>query len=185
MWPKVFKLVIISLLCVQTGGPNRYPGPSRMHVPMSTTLLNVIVDEQLVYIEAKGRFFRGSTHCWVVLAAGEDIYAGSPDICLINPLSRVQIQLPPRYKFPDVQSYSVDKVEEEYHLVGGDSFFENLLPSNYIHLDLLHKLITSYVPSNVDCVVVAIIGEYGQVARCMCNCKNWRPIARVRCKRFV
>lgn len=31
--------------------------------------------------------------CWL-LESGEDIYAGSPDICLINPLTRVQIQLP-------------------------------------------------------------------------------------------
>lgn len=102
--------------------------------------------------------------------------AGSPDICLINLLSRVQIQLPPRYTFPDVQSYSANRVEEEYHLVGGGGFFENLIPSNYVHLNLLHKVITSFVPSSEDCVVVAIYGEVGRVAWCTQNCKNWKSL---------
>ncbi|KAM7500816.1 hypothetical protein LguiA_025230 [Lonicera macranthoides] len=125
--------------------------------------------------EVIGRFYKGSSNGWVVMGAGEgSIYAKSPDIYVIDPLRRVQIQLPPRNTFPDVEGYCADRSGEEYSLLteGGIYFFD----ANHVHLNLLEKVITSSIPSSDDCVAVAIYGELGTVAWCTRNHEKWTPL---------
>lgn len=48
--------------------------------------------------EAQGKLFKGCSHGWLA-TMGDDMPIGSnsPDIYLTNPLTKAQIQLPPRY----------------------------------------------------------------------------------------
>ncbi|KAE9450232.1 hypothetical protein C3L33_17858, partial [Rhododendron williamsianum] len=59
---------------------------------------------------ATWKLFKGSSHGWVVTLGD------SPSLCLINPLTRAQLKLPPRSSFPDVVKYRSDKINNEYAL---------------------------------------------------------------------
>ncbi|KAM7523744.1 hypothetical protein LguiA_013646 [Lonicera macranthoides] len=94
--------------------------------------------------KAQGKLFRGSSHGWVVTI--EDITSKSlVGMYLINPLTRAQVQLPPRSTFPDVKDYHPNKVGEEYVL-----FYENVEPygTDQVHLiHLTHKVDLSVLNS--------------------------------------
>ena len=58
--------------------------------------------------ELRGKLLRGSSHGWVLMVDG------SPELNLINPLTRAQIQLPPIDTFPNVLEYRPNVPGEEY-----------------------------------------------------------------------
>ncbi|KAM7523750.1 hypothetical protein LguiA_013652 [Lonicera macranthoides] len=133
--------------------------------------------------EAQGILFIGSSHGWVLTIQDLDINNRALDICLINPLTRAVIQLPPRLAFPDVVEYCVDNVGEEYAMVSDSNDAEGMRDGIHVHfisqihlLCLIGKIILSSPPSYDDCVVVAIYGEKPRLAYCKCNDKKWMPL---------
>ncbi|KAM7524118.1 hypothetical protein LguiA_014020 [Lonicera macranthoides] len=168
----------------------------------SLALFNLIEQKfDPIYVpELQGKLFRGSSHGWVAVHeevpegsvrivydsdnSDEDIPdedvpglvfpASSPDIFLVNPLTGVQIRLPPRCTFPDVREYLADRVGQEYTLIVSDYY--DPIGSNFVHHNLMDKIVLSSSPVREDCVVVAIYGQLGTLAWCKCNDKNWTPI---------
>ncbi|KAM7529499.1 hypothetical protein LguiB_032909 [Lonicera macranthoides] len=132
--------------------------------------------EKKVYLldlpEDQGKLYKGSSNGWV--ATVEDISTCSPAIYLMNPLTRSGIKLPPRTKFPDVQSYDPDKLDNEYALLVNCHGCKTLLHgATIVNRNLMDKIVLSLTPSRDDCVVVSIYGSYGRLAYCKCNDEKW------------
>ncbi|KAM7524027.1 hypothetical protein LguiA_013929 [Lonicera macranthoides] len=134
--------------------------------------------------EAQGKLYKGCSYGWLAtigdnMPIGRCISSNSPDIHLINPLTRAQIQLPPRYTFADVTGYIADRVGEEYAILQPRSM---ALPVSYyasaelVNSVWMRKVVLSSAPSNEDCLVVAIYGEHGDLAWCKCNDKEWKSL---------
>ncbi|GLU19684.1 hypothetical protein SLE2022_359200 [Rubroshorea leprosula] len=67
----------------------------------------------------KGKWIRGSSHGWLVIVE-------SPALCLFNPLTKVQIALPPIYTFPDIGWHSSYDTGREYAIIDcftGETFY--------------------------------------------------------------
>ena len=72
--------------------------------------------------ELQGKLFKGSSHGWILTVQDIPIVQvddtpirsiNTADIFIINPLTGVRIQFPPRYTFPDVEDFVADR-ESEY-----------------------------------------------------------------------
>lgn len=136
--------------------------------------------------EAQGKLFKGCSYGWLA-TIGDDIpipgsfSSSSPNIHFINPLTRAQIQLPPRYTFTDVSSYVLDKVDKEYAIwnpppMTPGSF--RYVAAEFVNTMWMVKIELSSFPSSEDCLVVAIYGEAANLAWCKCNDKEWKPLHR-------
>lgn len=165
--------------------------PLDNNIEASHGLFNPI-DEKIyeIYLpEAKGKIFKGSSYGWIVTV--EDAHSNSPtNICLINPLTRAQITLPPRTEFADVVQYRPIEVDEEFIVrmwydVPPDEDLElelydaeinkTILSSYGVSLGLTMKVVMSSAPCE-ECVVVAIYGQDHQLAWCRCTDKKWTHI---------
>ncbi|KAK8703154.1 hypothetical protein V6N13_021483 [Hibiscus sabdariffa] len=121
----------------------------------------------------KDMLFRGSSHGWVVNLDKNN------SICLINPLTAAQVELPPRTKFPDVANYRPNKPGREYGLRGetGPRFFT--LSKDHIRKHFIQKVIVSSSPqSDEDFVAVAIYGQFSELAYCKRGDKKWSFLDR-------
>ncbi|GLT39333.1 hypothetical protein SLA2020_135310 [Shorea laevis] len=113
----------------------------------------------------KGKWIRGSSHGWLVIVE-------SPALYLFNPLTKVQIALPPIYTFPDIGWYSSYDTGREYAIIDcftGETFYwsQAELQETYVK-----KLVISSSPHD-DYLAAAIHGEFRQLAFCSCNDKKW------------
>lgn len=128
--------------------------------------------------EVLSKKFRGSSHSWLVSI--ED----SPRISLFNPFTRVQIALPPRYKFPDVRKYCAKKLDTEYALEPYDGQKNTYLEAaSHVHNSFLDKLVLSSSPTSSkapNCMVAAIYGSHCNLAYCKVGDKRWTCIAKGR-----
>ncbi|OVA10867.1 Protein of unknown function DUF295 [Macleaya cordata] len=110
----------------------------------------------------------GSSQGWLVLLGQ------SPIILLFNPLTSIQIHLPPITTFPKVLDFNISKVGKEYLLM--DSPYRRSL--NYM-LDLfIKKIVLSSSPASLssDYVAVAILNETGELAFCKKGVRAWTMI---------
>nr|POE88857.1 putative f-box protein [Quercus suber] len=80
---------------------------------------------------------------------------GSPELNLINPLTRAQIQLPPIDTFPDVLEYRPNVPGEEY---------------------LIFRVVLSSSPTSNECRAMAIFGEFSELAFCKYGDNKWTLI---------
>ncbi|KAM7519590.1 hypothetical protein LguiB_018552 [Lonicera macranthoides] len=129
----------------------------------------------LLYLpKLQGKLYKGSSYGWVV-ATDDSPGKTTPDIFVINPVTKVKIQLPPRYTFPDVKAYNVDNVDNEYTFLTPNGHYS--MPSSFVHLHLIEKVVLSSSPSSEDCLVVAIYGEFGNLAWCRCNDNGWTSLS--------
>ena len=129
--------------------------------------------------EAQGKLFKRSSHGWVV-TIGEKHSSKPTEMCLINPLTRVQIKLPSRNKFTDVRKYRADKVDQEYCVFiygeGGELF--NFYSHDIINFVYTDKVVLSSAPSSDNCLLVAIYGPSRRLACCKLKDKRWRPLLK-------
>lgn len=135
--------------------------------------------------EARKKLFKGSSYGWIVTV--EDIHSSSPtDMHFINPITRACIKLPQRTEFANVVEYLPNEVDEEfilrmcydvpndYHFVEG--FVDKMRMSLYdVSLAMTTKVVLLSAPCD-ECVVVAIYGQFEQLAWCRCNDKKWTHI---------
>ncbi|GLU19706.1 hypothetical protein SLE2022_359400 [Rubroshorea leprosula] len=129
-----------------------------------------ILDDKVYHLDlsetrGKEKWIRGSSHGWLVIAE-------SPALYLFNPLTKVQIALPPIYTFPDIRWYSSYNTGGEYAVINcqrGETFYwsQARLQETYIH-----KLVLSSSPLD-DYLALAIYGEFRQLAFCRRNDKKW------------
>lgn len=132
--------------------------------------------------QLQGKFLKGSSRGWLVTisVSQKETIPSSPEICLLNPLTGVQFQLPPRSTFPDVDKYYPDRVGLEYRLfddkeviVDEDDYFD--IDSNHVHTYLNPQVITSSSCIE-DCVVVATYSGVRKVAWCMYGHEKWTAL---------
>ncbi|XP_010317272.1 F-box protein SKIP23-like [Solanum lycopersicum] len=136
------------------------------------------------------------SHAWLLLPRNNDtnkehekFYSlhekkDSPRISLFNPFTRVQIALPPRYKFPDVRKYCAKKLDTEYALEPYDGQKNTYLEAaSHVHNSFLDKLVLSSSPTSSkapNCMVAAIYGSHCNLAYCKVGDKRWTCIAKGR-----
>ncbi|GMI67202.1 SKP1/ASK-Interacting protein 23, F-box/DUF295 Ancestral 11 [Hibiscus trionum] len=117
----------------------------------------------------KDMLFRGSSHGWVV---NLDI---NNSICLINPLTGDQVDLPPRTTFPDVANYRPNRPGKEFRMIRagkGPRFYT--LSKDHIRCYFTQKVILSSSPeSDEGFVAVAIYGESSGLAFCKRGDDKW------------
>ncbi|XP_065868010.1 uncharacterized protein [Euphorbia lathyris] len=137
----------------------------------------------------KDRIYVGSSYGWLISVET------SPSISIINPSTKFEIQLPPRFKFPDVLGYGAGEVVDpsdqqleyskpsherhEYHLVGfrGHDFTQT--PS-FVRDFMTRKVILSSNPSlTTDYIAVAIHGINRGLAFCKPGDDKWSEIVGV------
>ncbi|XWS29138.1 hypothetical protein CRYUN_Cryun24cG0002500 [Craigia yunnanensis] len=130
---------------------------------------------QLSDPQGKGMLFRGSSHGWIVNVEN------NTSICLINPLTGAQVQLPPRFKFPDVKNYRPNKPGNEYgiRVQNGHGFYT--LSRAQVRTYLTEKIILSSSPQSEDFVAVALYGELSQLAYCKLGDRKWTFLDGVHC----
>ena len=125
--------------------------------------------------QGKGMLFRGSSHGWVVNIEN------NTSICLINPLTGAQVQLPPRSKFPDVRNYRNDKPGNEYGIREEDRDLFYTISEAHVRTYFTEKVVLSSSPQSEDFVAVAIYGEYGRLAYCKLGDRKWTFLDGVHC----
>jgi hypothetical protein len=127
--------------------------------------------------QLQGKLLIGSSHGWLVTIPVDqhEIIPSSPEICLINPLTGIQVQLPPRSTFPDVVNYHPDKVGEEYCVNTCWSDMLGNYDTNHVQLNLTNQIVTSSSCAE-NCVAVVIYGELGELAWCMAGDDKWKPL---------
>ncbi|KAJ8760239.1 hypothetical protein K2173_011651 [Erythroxylum novogranatense] len=117
--------------------------------------------------EAKGKLFKGSSHDWLVM-----VDRISTAINLINPITKAQVQLPPRHKFPEVISYHPGEEEDFTYwdfrvckiLTGSSS------DANYYRL---HRVILSSNPSSNNYIAASIYDQYSKLTFCRRGDTEW------------
>ncbi|KAF6176285.1 hypothetical protein GIB67_023576 [Kingdonia uniflora] len=108
--------------------------------------------QRLPLIDTHGHRCVGSSMGWLVF-----MEMSTPMIYMLNPFTRVRIQLPPVTTFPNVIDFDVNKVGKEYLVecaYGGNPSLRSLKEMCYT---LIKKVVLSASPSSVD-------GEYIAVA---------------------
>lgn len=101
----------------------------------------------------------------------EDI-STNPASYLTNPLTGSRIKLPPRTTFLDVESYDLDRLDDEYALLLPEGSGTPFHGATIVNRILMDKIVLSSTPLRDDCVVVAIYG-YGRLAYYKCNDEKW------------
>ncbi|KAH7861884.1 hypothetical protein Vadar_032146 [Vaccinium darrowii] len=100
-------------------------------------------------LAGQGKLFRGSSHGWVVTS-------DDSSVCVLNPLTRAKLKLPPRSSFPI----------KEFHYGPGRKF----LGKTAAHA---RKIILSTSPANDDYVAVAAYGRFDTLAYCRKGYTKW------------
>lgn len=135
--------------------------------------------------KARGKLLKGSSFSWI--GKVEDMHSRSPtDIYLINPLTRVQIKLPPRNNFLDWYIEPTRSSRRRIRLLISPMLFMNTIlrqkgtwtkisQSLMMWVYLIWKVVLSSAPC-YECVVVTLYGHAQQLASCKCNNKKWTHI---------
>ncbi|KAJ8747253.1 hypothetical protein K2173_014399 [Erythroxylum novogranatense] len=120
--------------------------------------------------EVKGKLFKGSSHGWLVVVDRK-----STTINLINPITKAQVQLPPRHKFPDVMRYQSGEDED---LIYWDFRAQQISTgsSSNANYDLLHRVILSSNPSSNNYIVASTYNQYSELAFCRRGDTEWITI---------
>ncbi|OVA10871.1 Protein of unknown function DUF295 [Macleaya cordata] len=115
----------------------------------------------------------GSSHGWLVLLEEKN-----PTILLLNPFTRIQIQLPPITSFPNVWDFQIHNVGEEYLVKY--PFEEHPYPNKLedIHDFFIKKVILSSNPTSLDkdYIAVAILDLTKELAFCKKGDESWTII---------
>ncbi|KAJ8747287.1 hypothetical protein K2173_014524 [Erythroxylum novogranatense] len=117
--------------------------------------------------EAKGKLFKGSSHGWLVV-----VDRISTTINLINPITKAQVQLPPRHKFPDVIRYQPGEDEDltYWDFRGHKILTGSSSDANYYGL---HRVILSSNPSSNNYIAASIYDQYSKLAFCRMGDTEW------------
>ncbi|KAJ0024401.1 hypothetical protein Pint_09295 [Pistacia integerrima] len=113
---------------------------------------------------------RGSSHGWLV------ILDETPAVLLLNPLTRVKINLPPLITFPNVVSFSYSEIGREYTLSSslGDRYNLNL---RQMRDAFIKKVVLSSSPAKDSAfIAVAILNRTGDLAYCRNGGQSWTII---------
>ena len=150
---------------------------------------------QLELPELRGKVVRGSSHGWVI-AFGRGL-----ELCLVNPFTRAQIQLPPLDTFPEVEAYHPEWARKVYminsglypewasevylppsgqsksHYLGYPTRSRDNVTRELVHLQNLFigKIVLSANPSlaNTDYTIMTIAGQYSDLAFYRSGDKKW------------
>ncbi|KAH7527281.1 hypothetical protein ACOSP7_011226 [Xanthoceras sorbifolium] len=115
----------------------------------------------------------GSSHGWLV------ILDETPNVLLLNPLTRAKIYLPPLFTFPNVVSFNYFEIGREYTLSfwrgsGGGRFNRNL---RQMRDSFIKKIVLSSSPGKgSDFIAVAILNQTGDLAYCRNGDQGWSII---------
>ncbi|PIA56775.1 hypothetical protein AQUCO_00700848v1 [Aquilegia coerulea] len=118
---------------------------------------------------------RGSSQGWLITVQK------GPSIDLINPLTKVQMPLPPIYTFPDVLEYQQERVGKEFlvRMIYLATQYRNL------HIGLaameqffIQKVVLSSSPgkSEKSCIAMAIYGDCSKLAYCKIGDREWKLV---------
>ncbi|KAJ1703618.1 hypothetical protein LUZ63_003397 [Rhynchospora breviuscula] len=111
--------------------------------------------------ETCGKQFCGSSQGWLALESG-------PEISLLNPITRVQMQLPSLEMPPDIWGVSDVESEERMPL--------DIWPSR-LHRGLTDPIIQRFIltskPTDPDCVVMALFKTNWGLAFCQIGDESW------------
>jgi len=120
--------------------------------------------------EVKGMLLRGSSYGWILAVDGY------PELCLINPFSRAQIQLPPIDTFPDVLRFDPNVPNKEYLISGKRSYLHNQKTHArgvaYFRNVFVRKVVLSTNPTSNEFTALAIYGEFEELAFCTSGDRN-------------
>jgi hypothetical protein len=121
--------------------------------------------------EVKGMLLRGSSYGWILATDGY------PKLCLINPFTRAQIQLPPLDTFPDVLSFDPNMPDREYLIYKERSYLHSQKTHTrgvtYFRKVFVNKIVLSSNPVSNEYTAIAIYGEFGELAFCRSGDKKW------------
>ncbi|XVF35887.1 hypothetical protein REPUB_Repub19eG0010000 [Reevesia pubescens] len=112
----------------------------------------------------------GSSHGWLI------ILDESPNILLLNPLSKAKLHLPLLSTFPNVESFNYSDIGKEYSLrsPSGDRYSLNL---RQMRDSFIKKIVLSANPSkDLNFVAIAILNQTGELAYCKNGDESWRFI---------
>jgi hypothetical protein len=123
--------------------------------------------------ELRGKLFRGSSHGWILAVDGH------PELFLINPFTRAQIQLPPLDTFPNVLRYDPDDEDEEYLIVRERTQSIYSQSVDYFRKAYLHKVVLSTSPTSNEYIAMAIYGYFTYLAFCKSGDKKWTQVQPV------
>ncbi|GKV43189.1 hypothetical protein SLEP1_g50511 [Rubroshorea leprosula] len=113
---------------------------------------------------------RGSSEGWLVIL---DL---SPDIILLNPLSRAKVHLPPLSTFPKVTGFNYSHISNEYELQCPYRIRYNR-SLQYMRDCFIKKVVLSSSPSkDPNFVAMAIINETMDLAYCRSGSDSWSII---------
>ncbi|XP_059462084.1 putative F-box protein At5g55150 [Corylus avellana] len=121
--------------------------------------------------EVKGMLLRGSSYGWILAVDGY------PKLCLINPFTRAQIQLPPLDTFPDVLSFDPNMPNKEYLINKERSYLRSQKTHSrgvaYFRKVFVNKVVLSSNPVSNEYTAIAIYGEFEELAFCRSGDKKW------------
>ncbi|CAK7347947.1 unnamed protein product [Dovyalis caffra] len=149
--------------------------PCREEASLSSYGLFNLSDRKTYYldlpIKSERILLRGSSHGWTVSIEGP-----RDEIYLMNPLTRVKIQLPSRSRFPDIKGYFPENIENEYRFWHHELGEFYTLNSRMVRSNLTDKFFVSSNPSLTDdYVVIVIYGESSRLAYCKPGDEKWTP----------
>ncbi|GKU98071.1 hypothetical protein SLEP1_g11123 [Rubroshorea leprosula] len=112
---------------------------------------------------------RGSSQGWLFIL---DL---SPNIFLLNPLTRSKLDLPPLYSFPNVRSFDSHYIDGEYMLQSSSpQGFSYRRSSPYMRDCYIKKVVLSSSPSkDPNFVATAIVNFPGQLVYCRSGDDSW------------
>ncbi|GLT70668.1 hypothetical protein SLA2020_427300 [Shorea laevis] len=128
-----------------------------------------IIDDKVYHLElseTSGKWFRGSCYGWLVTVEM------SPALHLFNPLTKIQIALPPLHSFPDIEHYCPDRNGREYAIRNFRFEMTEFYDQAHMQEVYIEKLVLSSPPHD-DYLAIAIFGEYRRLAFCSRNDKKW------------
>lgn len=113
----------------------------------------------------------GSSHGWLVLLDE------TPEVILLNPLSRAKLFLPPLSSFPNVIAFNYSHIGREYLLLllsSGDRYTRNL---RQMRDYFIKKVVLSSSPGmDTGFFALAILNQTGDLAYCRNGDNCWRLI---------
>ncbi|XP_026452470.1 putative F-box protein At5g55150 [Papaver somniferum] len=113
----------------------------------------------------------GSSHGWLVFQV-----ENNPSIFLFNPLTSIQIQLPPLTAFPNVLDFDVNKVGKEYLFRDSPTNDPYRCSAVDILDSFIKKVVFSSSPTSDEYIVLVIMNETGQLVYCKKGFESWKMI---------
>ncbi|OVA10870.1 Protein of unknown function DUF295 [Macleaya cordata] len=120
----------------------------------------------------------GSSQGWLVLLEERD-----PTILLFNPLTKIQVQLPPLTAFPNVLNFDIRRVGKEYLLQSSLGDTPKRHSSDEVRDFFIKKVVLSTSPTSLsqDYVAVAIVDMTMELAFCKKGDTEWTMIKDASC----